>query len=348
MENNNSNKVLIIYTGGTIGMMENHKTGALIPVDFSKIEKSIPEIKQFNFQIDTIEFETPIDSSDIDYKFWIKLAKIIKENYNEYTGFVILHGTDTMSFTGSALSFMLQNLNKAVVLTGSQLPIGMIRTDGKENFISAIEIASKTENGQSIVPEVSIYFENKLFRANRTIKYNAEYFNAFVSENYPPLANIGIDIKFNYKDIYYKTGDAKFGINTKLNPNVGILKIFPGITKEFIEAVLNTPNLKGLVLETFGSGNATTKAWFIKLLAKAVKNGIIIVNVTQCVAGSIRAGKYETGLGIIKAGVLNGYDITTEAAITKLMFLLAQNMSKEEIKNKFENSLIGEITKINL
>jgi L-asparaginase len=342
------NKILIIYTGGTIGMIENQKTGALTSFDFSNIEESIPEIKKFNFDIDTIEFENPIDSSDIDPEFWIKLAKIIKQNYNDYDGFVILHGTDTMSYTGSALSYMLQNLNKSIVLTGSQLPIGMLRTDGKENLITAIEIASKTENGQSIVPEVCIYFENKLFRANRTIKYNAEYFNAFASENYPALANIGINIKFNYKDIYYRINNEDFKINTKLDSNVGILKIFPGISKQFVESVLNTKNLKGLVLETFGSGNATTQQWFIKLISKAIKNGIIIVNVTQCIAGSIHAGKYETSIALYKAGIINGYDITSEAAITKLMFLLGQNFSKSEIKTKFESSISGEITKINL
>ena len=342
-----NNKVLIIYTGGTIGMMENNETGALAAVDFSKIEESIPEIKKFDFDIDTIQFDKPIDSSDIDYKVWKKLAEIIKDNYENYDGFVILHGTDTMSYTGSALSFMLQNLNKAVILTGSQLPIGKLRTDGKENLISAIEIASKTENGQSVVPEVCIYFENRLFRANRTIKYNAEYFNAFASANYPKLADIGIDIKYHYKYIHYRTSDSEFEVNTKMEPNVGILKIFPGISKDFIDSILNTKNLKGLVIESFGSGNTQTKAWFFQLIDQAIKNGIIIANVTQCVAGSVRAGKYETSLGLVKAGVLNGYDITTEAAITKLMFLLAQNYSKEEIKIKFENSQVGEITKIN-
>jgi L-asparaginase len=342
---NEKAKILIIYTGGTIGMKENIESGALSPVNFSEISNEIPEIRKFNFQIDSIEFDTPIDSSDIDFNFWKKLANIIFDNYKKYTGFVVLHGTDTMAFTASMLSFMFVNLNKPVIFTGSQLPIGMLRTDGKENLISAIEIAAAKENNQSVVPEVCIYFENRLFRGNRTRKSNAEYFNAFASENYPNLANVGINIKYNYKYINYPTKQLDcFSVNTKIENRVGVLKLFPGITKEFVNAIVNTSNIKALVLETFGSGNAITKKWFLDILKNANKKGLVIANVTQCSAGSVQQGKYQTSVGLIDAGVISGNDITTEAAITKLMHLLAQNYSIEEVKKQFETSISGEMS----
>jgi len=340
-----SSKVLIIYTGGTIGMKENIETGALSPVNFSEISKDIPEINKFSFEIDAIEVDDPIDSSDIDIVFWKDLADLIYTNYDKYIGFVVLHGTDTMAFTASMLSFMFENLNKPVILTGSQLPIGQIRTDGKENLITALEIAAAIENNQAIVPEVCIYFENRLFRGNRARKYNAEYFNAFKSNNYPPLANVGIDIKFNYKYIYYKTNiTEKFRVNTKLDSRVGVLKLFPGINEQLVNAVVNKSGIKALVLETFGAGNALTKEWFIKIITDSVKRGMIVVNVTQCNGGSVMQGKYQTSVGLINAGVVSGADITTEAAITKLMFLLGQKLEDFEIRAIFKTSICGELS----
>ena len=335
--------ILIIYTGGTIGMVENPTTGSLKPLDFDHIKTQVPELKIFPYQLTTITFDPIVDSSDMEPAIWIRLAKIIKDNYDLYDGFVILHGTDTMAYTASAISFLLENQTKSVIFTGSQLPIGKLRTDGKENLITSIEIAAAQKNGQVLVPEVCIFFENQLFRANRTTKYNAEHFDAFQSDNYPRLAKAGISIKYKYSVIHYPTHKGKLKIYTKLDNNVSILKLFPGINKNTVEAILNTKNLKGLVLETFGSGNATTKPWFINLLDKHIKKGLIIYNVTQCSAGSVDMGLYETSLALKRIGIISGQDITTEAAITKMMFLLGNKKNREEVVECLQKSISGEM-----
>jgi len=336
--------ILIVYTGGTIGMKENPETGALAPFNFNQILDEVPELRKFGFNLDTISFNPLVDSSDITPTFWISLAEIVEQNYQAYDGFVILHGTDTMSFTASALSFMLENLQKPVVLTGSQLPIGKLRTDGKENLISAIEIAAASSNNQPLVPEVTIFFENQLFRGNRTTKHNAEHFNAFRSDNYPPLAQAGISIKYNFASIYYTTKPLPLSVHKKLSTDIAVLKLFPGITPQLVDAVLATPNIKAVILETFGSGNAPTSPWFLERISNAIAKGIVVFNVSQCKAGGVNMEKYENGLKLKNAGVVGGCDITYEAAVAKLMFLIGNGCSGNELKERLAKSISGEIS----
>lgn len=339
--------ILVIYTGGTIGMKQDPADLALKPFNFEQIIEEVPELKKFGCRIDSLTFEPIIDSSDADAGFWSRLAGIIEQKYDEYDGFVILHGTDTMSYSASALSFMLEDLEKPVIFTGSQLPIGVPRTDGKENLISAIEIAcAKDTDGRATVPEVCIFFDSSLMRGNRTTKYSAEEFKAFISPNYPTLAEAGINIKY-HRSIINRPGEwgKKLKVHKKLDPRATILKIYPGITAGIIKNTLCMPELRAVVLETFGSGNAPSGDWFIRCVREAAERGLIVANVTQCMTGSVNMGVYATGMGLKVAGVVNGYDSTTESAITKLFFLMGQYDDNEIVKSKFEKNLRGEILK---
>ncbi|MBU3856918.1 MAG: type I asparaginase [Candidatus Phocaeicola excrementipullorum] len=338
--------VLLIYTGGTIGMIENPETGALEAFNFDQLQENVPELKRFNYRISSYQFNPPIDSSDMEPSLWAKLVKIIEYNYENFDGFVILHGTDTMAYTASALSFMLENLSKPVILTGSQLPIGVLRTDGKENLITSIEIAAaKHADGTAIVPEVCIFFENHLLRGNRTTKINAENFNAFRSYNYPALATVGIHIKYEYDKIRKVDPTLPMHAHYVFDTNVIILTLFPGIQENIVSTVLNLPGLKAVVLKTYGSGNAPQKEWFIRLLADATRRGIVIVNISQCQTGMVEMARYETGLQLIDAGVISGYDSTVESVLTKLMFLLGHNLSPKEIRSELSHPLAGEFTR---
>ena len=341
----NKPKILIVYTGGTIGMVKDYNTGALKAFDFSQISSKIPELQHLNCEITTISFSNPIDSSNMNVDYYIEIAQIISDNYNNYDGFVVLTGSDTMSYTSSAISFMFENLQKPVIFTGSQLPIGDLRTDAKENLITSIEVASTYENGKPVIQEVGLYFEYKLYRANRTTKINAEQFEAFASMNYPALAESGVHLNFN-RSMLLKSDkqEEKLVFRKKLDNNVAILKLFPGITASVVKSFMNIPNLKGVVLETYGSGNAPTEKWFLNLLEKAVAKGIYIVNVTQCKGGSVILGHYETSSDLKRIGIVDGKDITTESAIAKMMYLLGEKLSKEQFKYYFETSLRGEIS----
>ncbi|MBQ1930245.1 MAG: type I asparaginase [Bacteroidales bacterium] len=338
--------ILLIYTGGTIGMKQDTETLALKPFNFNQITEEVPELKKFGYKIDTISFDPVIDSSDVVPSFWVRLVELINENYKKYDGFVVLHGTDTMSYTASVLSFMLEDLEKPVVLTGSQLPIGMLRTDGKENLISSIEIAAAADsNGRPMVPEVCVYFKTMLFRGNRTTKYNAENFRAFRSANYPILADVGIHIKYNPSVISYPNEWGKeLKINTALDTNVAILKIFPGIQPYVLDAVLSVKGLRAVILETFGSGNAPTSDWFIERIKKAVNDGLIVMNVTQCHAGKVNMDAYATGIALKKEGVVGGFDITTESALAKLFYLLGKYSDIDDVKRELVSNLRGEIS----
>lgn len=336
-------KILLIYTGGTIGMINDPESGVLKPFDFTLIMDEIPELKRLDCQIEAKSFSDPIDSSNMTPDTWVKLVKIIEENYASFDGFVILHGTDTMAFTASAVSYMIENLKKPVVFTGSQLPIGIIRTDGKENLITALEIASAYENDEPVVPEVSVYFEYKLYRGNRTTKLSANHFNAFESFNYPNLAEAGIAITYNKDDILPLPAEKtvfRYGIEN----DIFILKLYPGISKKLVHHFFNAPEIKGVVLETFGAGNATSYSWFLDELREAISKGIVIVNVTQCKMGSVDQSKYETGKGLADLGLISGGDMTSEAAITKLMYLLGNYDKNADIKSLFQQNLVGEIS----
>ncbi len=343
MKSNTQQSLLIIYTGGTIGMIEDTGDKSLKPIDFNHISKEIPELKKISHKLKWISLDPIVDSSDIKPENWELMAETVYKNHYKFDGFIFLHGTDTMAYSASALSFHFENLAKPVIFTGSQLPIGLVRTDGRENLLSAIEIAAAQNNNGPMVPGVSIYFENKLFQGNRTTKYSAENFNAFVSPNYPILGESGVYLKFFKENIHYpKLGD-KLRLHKKFNPHVGILKVFPGITKEFVEPILKNKHLRAIVLETFGAGNATTEKWFITLIISYIKSGGVVLNVSQCLAGTVEQGKYETSLELKKAGVFGGSDITTEAAVTKLMCLLGQNISKKKLLIRLNNSISGEI-----
>jgi L-asparaginase len=339
-----TSKVLLIYTGGTIGMNRNPLTGALEPFDFEHLLSRVPELTQFQTEIATYQFNPPIDSSDMSPKLWTELAHIIADNYNNYDGFVILHGTDTMAYTASALSFMLENLSKPVILTGSQLPIGQMRTDGKENLITSIEMAAaKRPDGTAMVPEVGIYFNGHLMRGNRTTKQSADEFNAFESFNYPHLADAGVEITY-HDEFILQPNTSAFNPQFKLDNNVIIFSLFPGIREDLIRHIIATPNLRAIVMRTFGSGNAPQSPWLIKALREGTRNGKIIINISQCLQGCVQMGRYDTGYQLQEAGVISGFDGTVEAAVTKLMYLQGKYNDPEQVREFMKQSIRGEIT----
>ncbi len=341
---NKKSTILILYTGGTIGMVQHPKTGTLTPVKFERILQEVPELNKFDLDIKTEVLNPVIDSSNMNPSSWAKIANKIKKHYNSFDGFVILHGTDTMAYTASALSYVFENLDKPIILTGSQLPIGMLRTDGKENLITSVEIAAAQKNGKSLVREVCIYFDFKLFRGNRTVKSDSELFSAFHSVNYPELAIAGVDIKYSKEYIYQPENKGILKVNANFDDNVVILKMFPGISQSVFNSILNIPGLKGVVLETFGSGNVPTTRWLINCIKRVIKKGIVVLNITQCEGGRVVMGQYETSLELLNIGVVSGKDMTVEAAITKLMFLLGQGLNTDDVKMHLNKSLRGEIS----
>lgn len=340
-----SKKVLIIYTGGTIGMGRNPMTGALEPLDFNHLVESMPEFKLLQTGVEVFHFTPPIDSSDMNPQLWAQLVRIISEKYDDYDGFVILHGTDTMAYTASALSFMLENLTKPVILTGSQLPMGQLRTDGKENLITSVELAAlKDENGNAKVPEVCIHFNGRLLRGNRATKKNADGFTAFESFNYPHLCDAGVNFTFHDHHILKPDFTKPMTPHFDMDPNVVVFSLFPGIQENIMRHVLEAPEIRSIVMRSYGSGNAPQTLWLTNLLSEATKRGVVIVNISQCVAGSVEMSRYDTGFHLKNAGVISGYDSTVEAAVAKLMFLQAQYKDSDTIRKLMTNSIAGEIT----
>ncbi len=340
----NKTNILLIYTGGTIGMIKDYKTGALKAFNFDELMGNIPELNQLDCNIKGISFEEPIDSSNMNPSHWATIALIIEDNYKTYDGFVVLHGSDTMSYSASALSFMLENLSKPVIFTGSQLPIGDLRTDAKENLITSIQIAALTKKGKPVVQEVGLYFEYKLYRANRTTKINAEHFEAFASLNHPPLVESGVHLNVHYPNLLKASSKSRaFKAHKKMDDNIAVLKLFPGLNESVLKSILSAPGLKALILETYGAGNAPLDEWFLNAIDTAIKNGLHIINVTQCSGGGVSMGHYETSEKLMEMQLINGKDITTEAAITKAMYLLGTEISGKLFKTIFETPLRGEM-----
>lgn len=338
-------KILIIYTGGTIGMIEDSVTKALKPFDFTHLMDNVPKVKMLDYEIDNIQFHPPIDSSDMDIEHWKTIARAIAENYSNYDGFVVLHGTDTMAYTASALSFMLSNLNKPVIITGSQLPIGEVRTDGEENLITALQIAAdRTVEGTSTVREVAILFENYLWRGNRSTKRSADNFNAFKSNNYPSLAKIGLGIHFDRDALNKIKYPNPLEVHYELDNNVMAVDLFPGLNEKVLRQQLQTPGIKGIVLRTYGAGNAPTWPWFIKAIKETVERGVVILNVTQCVNGGVHTNRYVSGDVLAATGVVSGHDLTFEAAITKMMFLFGLGLDAKEVRRRITIPIAGEMT----
>ncbi|MDX1445950.1 asparaginase [Lishizhenia sp.] len=336
-------KVLLIYTGGTIGMMKDNITGELRAFDFEHLNAQVPELDRLNVDLSSISFDDPIDSSDMHPKDWARIARQIELNYNDYDGFVVLHGSDTMAFTASGLSFMLQGLRKPVILTGSQLPIGTIRTDGKENLITSIEIAaSKDDNGMPLIQEVAIYFEYSLYRGNRTTKVSAKHFEAFQSPNYQELAIAGVDINYHYPNLY-RTSLQDLELFTAFEEDIALLKLYPGIHMKMYEGLFDPKHTKAIVLETFGAGNAPHNKQLQDLITKFTTSGGIILNITQCASGSVQQGLYESSSFFNKAGVVNGKDLTTESALAKLMYVLGRYSSKDECIAALKRDIVGEM-----